>query len=514
MSRRVLVMVVALAGLVAPGATATAATRTSISLTAHVQVPPGGLVALPALVGEPVVLKGGVTAGPGRVVVLQRLIAGHWSEVSRRAVVGGSYRFVVTAGHSGGYVYRSVALRTATASRAVSRARLVTVVATKVVLSAPARAAAGSLVTFSGSAGPVLRSGQRVELHELMAGRWTAVASAPLDVRGRFTVRQLGEAAGAHRFRAVVRSAGYGPVVATTSKSRLVLNTRAAAGKRTTSLASVTPLTSGGVAGSYATGPVTVRGRIFPRSVRFISETVSYRLGAGVSTVGTALTLLPGRHDGILLTGDELVGVRVDGALRLRRFLRRGQVLPLTLNVRGKHVVSITRTQGPLDLGVGADVVLLRPVATTVALAERGVDTTTALSELAPVATSGPVRTNQVFGFASRTVYGGSVYLAADNQAASTTGWLDYDLAGRYRRLRGAPGIVLEAPTVTGSVTVIGDGHLLATWTAPLSNTTPVRSVDVTGVHRLRIQLDAPDVSSQFWAFQWGVALQDPRLSR
>ena len=67
---------------------------------------------------------------------------------------------------------------------------------------------------------------------------------------------------------------------------------------------------------------------------------------------------------------------------------------------------------------------------------------------------------------------------------------------------------------MTGSVTVIGDGHLLATWTAPLSNTTPGRSVDVTGVHRLRIQLDAPDVSSQFWAFQWGVALQDPRLSR
>lgn len=97
MVKRVLVGVTALAvlmgGLVLPGS-ASAVTRSSISISAHVYLsgPPSftqGPTSRPTAVpGEQVVVSGTVTRSSGRVVVLQRLVAGAWREVARRPVTG------------------------------------------------------------------------------------------------------------------------------------------------------------------------------------------------------------------------------------------------------------------------------------------------------------------------------------------------------------------------------------------------------------------------------------------
>ena len=109
---------------------------------------------MPAIPGEQVVLSGPVTASSGRVVVLQRYAAGAWREVARRTVTGSSWRFSTLAQAPARYPYRAVALRTRTATSAVSATRVVVVVRPTVSFRTVTAVETGGLVTFTGTAVP------------------------------------------------------------------------------------------------------------------------------------------------------------------------------------------------------------------------------------------------------------------------------------------------------------------------------------------------------------------------
>ena len=80
------------------------------------------------------------------------------------------------------------------------------------------------------------------------------------------------------------------------------------------------------------------------------------------------------------LPGPRLFEVRVDGVLRVRRFIAVGQAVPVTLDVRGKKAVSIAST--PADPVEASDVLLATPVVTSEVRPERGVDAGLPLSDV------------------------------------------------------------------------------------------------------------------------------------
>lgn len=203
----------------------------------------------------------------------------------------------------------------------------------------------------------------------------------------------------------------------------------------------------------------------------------------------------------------------MDGDLRVRRFVKDGQALPLRVDVRGKRVVTIRSfDRGGLDNGLGSDVLLGTPIVTSQVLTERSVDSGTALSELRPtVRTGAAVATDQLVDSVYGTLHGGSLLLTA-SQLTSVTGSVEYDVGGVYSRLTGIPGVTGEASTdLTGRVRVYGDGTVLATLPARLDRR-DLASVDITGVQRLRIEL-VSDAPTQFWNYGWYVAFADPRLT-
>ena len=157
--------------------------------------------------------------------------------------------------------------------------------------------------------------------------------------------------------------------------------------------------------------------------------------------------------------------MRVDAALRLRRFITPGQVVPLTLDLRGRHTLTLASVDsGPLDLDFGAAVVLVSPVVSTVPRTERGVDTSTALSELPPVATSGPVRTDQLSGSTTSRLFGGSLELDSPASPASLAATVDYDLNGSFTTLTGVAMITGEA---SGQTTGASASTETARWSRP-----------------------------------------------
>jgi len=522
MVRRVLLALTAIAmlqvGLVLPAATA--ATRSSITISSHVYLyrPPSatkGPTSRPtAMPGEEVVLSGSVTAS-GRVVVLQRLVAGSWREVARRLVTGVSWRFSTIAGVPARYAYRALALRTRTAGGVTSATRVVTVVKPTVAASVPTRVGAGRLVRFTGTASPA-RPGRTAQLWELRGPRWVAVADALQSSTGTFTFGQIAAPIGRHTYR-VVTEDGDGRFDVR-SPSRDVTTVRAATtGARSVYLADVTPIAVVYIAPRQVhTAPVD--GRSYPKSISSVDRRLTWQLGDGMQSLSTGLVMqAPMTSDPLLnRNGPRLVEVRVDAVLRLRRFLKPGQVLPLTLDLRGKHTLSLTSyDRGPLDNGFGGAVVLATPVVSTAARTERGVDTNTALSELHPTARTGPVAADLVLGFLSNNLFGGSLAVFSGPSPTTVVGTFDYDLAGTYTSLTGVPLITGEGSAqTTGRVRLYGDGKLLSTFEGVLYRGVELgrATVDVTGVQRLRIELVA-DPTPDTWIYSWGVGLADPRLS-
>jgi hypothetical protein len=82
----------------------------------------------------------------------------------------------------------------------------------------------------------------------------------------------------------------------------------------------------------YVTGTFRINGRRYPDSVRTVSHSFSYELGAGAATFGAAVALAPVRR-GYLYRGPRLVEIRVDDVVRVRRFVKDGQALPVRLDV-------------------------------------------------------------------------------------------------------------------------------------------------------------------------------------
>lgn len=506
MGKRVLVVLVLLAGLIAPGSAAGAVTRSSITITARVYVDGVQTSAPTAMPGEQVVLAGTVTYAKGRIVVLQRHVDGAWREVSRRAA-SGTWRFPILAPAPGAYRYRVVALATYWHGSVISQPRTLTVVKPSISLASASSAEAGRLVTFTGAAVPA-RPGHPVQLWELRGARWTPLASAKQSATGGFTMRLRAGTVGAHTYRAVTLAPTNWFDIR--SRGRTVTTTEAA-GVRSTYLSDVTPLLHDPAAASYVVDAITVGGRSYPKSIHTSAPLLSYQLGADAGSLGTAIALKAATRDAIAYAGDRLVEVRVDGVLRLRRFIQDDQVVPLTLDLRGKQVLTIrSYDRGPLDLGFGSDLVLVTPVVSSAARSERGVDLTTSLSELIPRARSAAIKTNQVIDSASQTLYGGSVVLPASN-VSETIGAVEYVLGGAYARLTGVPAVTGEATNRhTGRVEVYGDGALLATLPARF-NRRDLATVDVSGVQRLRLKLVA-DPPAEGWTFSWAVAFADPRL--
>ncbi len=520
MVKRVLVGVTALAvllggGLVLP-ASVSAATRSSISISAHVYLsePPlfgkGPSSRPTAVPGEEVVVSGSVTRSSGRVVVLQRLVAGAWREVARRPVTGTTWRFSTVAGAPARYPYRALALRTRTADGATSATRVVTVVRPTVSVSAATAVEAGRVVTFTGTAAPT-RPGHRIQLWELRGPRWVAVADTEQSPTGTFTLGQRAAALGRHTYR-VVTEAGNSRFDVR-SRSRDVTTVRASTtAARAVYLAGVSP--AGLVTrDSYRVQPVTVAGHAYAKSIVTVDSRLTWQLGAGAANISTALALLPVRTRDPLprYDGPRLVEVRVDAALRLRRFITPGQVVPLTLDLRGRHTLTLRSVdRGPFDLDFGAAVVLVSPAVSTVPRPERGADAGTALSELRPVATVGPVRTDQLLGSTLSRLFGGSLELDSHASPTSLAATVDYDLGGPFTSLTGVALITGDSSAqTTGRVRIYGDGALLATIEGDLDQRTD--TVDVTGVRRLRVEL-VTDPTPRMWTFSWGIGLGDPRL--
>ncbi len=494
---------------------AAAQARTGLTIAAHVYVD-GLRTAVPtALPGEQVVLSGSITPAGRRVLVLQVEVAGTWREVDRRAASGG-WRFAVVAPAPGRYRYRVVAPRTTAAAAAVSPTRVVQVDRPAVTLGAPVSVGDGGLLVLTGAARQA-RPGHGVRLCERRGAQWVVIAATVQGAAGEFAVRVPVPGRGLHVYRALTtRPDGRYGVTSPDVAVRVV--SRPASGHPATYLADTTPLISGppAMAGypSYGVGPVKVAGRTYPRSIRTGFADVSFDLGAGAASLGTALTLLPFTSNGFRSSGARLVEVRVDGRLRLRRFVQDGEVVPLTLDVRGARTLAIrSLDRGPLDVSLGSDLVLVTPVLSPTPTAELGVDAATALSELRPAAMEGQVATNALVDSTFRTLYGGSLQVVNAQAPGGVAGAVEYDLAGAFTRLTGVPAVTLQADgdATTGTVRVLGDGAVLATLPARASVRAPA-AVDVTGVRRLRIEL-LTSASPPGWTRDWAVALADPRLT-
>lgn len=494
---------------------ASAQARSGVTIAAHVYVD-GLRTAVPAAVpGEQVVLSGSITPAGRRVVVLQVEVAGAWREVDRRAASGG-WRFAVVAPAPRRYRYRVVAPRTTAAAAAVSPTQVVQVQRPAVRLGAPGRVREGGLLVLTGAARQA-RPGHGVRLLERHGGRWVLIAATAQGAAGEFTLRVPVPERGVHVYR-VLTTRPDGRYGVTSPDVAVHVVSGPASGHPSTYLADTTPLITGrpamGGYPSYGVGPVRVAGRTYPRSIRTGFADVSFDLGAGAASLGTALTLLPFTNNGFRSSGARLVEVRVDGRLRLRRFVKDGEVVPLTLDVRGARTLAVrSRDRGPLDVSFGSDLVLVMPVLSPTPAAELGVDPATALSELHPVAVEGAVATNALVDSTFRTLYGGSLQIVNAQAPVAVGGAVEYDLAGAFTRLTGVPAVTLQADgdATTGTVRVLGDGVVLATLPARASVREPA-AVDVTGVQRLRVEL-LTSPSPPGWAHDWGVALADPRLT-
>lgn len=508
---RFLVVLVLALGLLVPPSTAVALTRSSSTISALIYVD-GAPTSLPAAMpGEQVVFSGSMSPRGPRVVVLQVYVAGAWHEVARKTA-SGTWSFSVRAPAPGTRPYRVALVRTASALAVSSPTVLLSVVRPTISGSSVDRVEAGRLLTITGRATPA-RTGHVVRLWEQRGRRWVPIADTRQDAAGAFTLRIRAGALGRHVYREVTLdglnrfSTRSAPHVVTTLKP-------SAPGVRSTFLADVTPLSAliGPAQGraDFTTATMTLAGRQYAKSVRTPSYRFSYELGADASSFATALALAP------VAAGapntSRLVEVRVDRTVRVRRFITSGQVLPIVLDVRLAKVVTIQSwDRGPLDLELGPDLVLGRPVVTSAALAERNANQGTVLSDLRPSAVSAGMATNQVVGSYLTRLYGGSLTLSAAT-AVTASGNADYVLLGAFTRLSGFVGLTGETdPSLTGTVKVFGDGRLLASVPAR-AGTPKAISVDIAGVQKLHLEFVA-DLPRQTWGHTWYVMLGDPRVT-
>lgn len=487
-----------------------------LTIGSHVRVGGRLLAGAPALPGDEVQLFGALPTRYPRTVVLQRFAAGAWRDVAR-GTARARWRLSVRAPEPGGYTYRAVAPAVGTSSALVSREHRVQVVAAVVTMAPPPRGQVGRLRRLTGTATPA-RPGRAVQLLELVdlrrtggpAASWVPIAQTREDAAGRFLVQVPAGGVGRHRYRAAAADATGG--FAFRSLAREAPTSRGPAASAY--LAGVTPLLTRlpeeAGAPAYTVTSIVADGRTRPRSLHTSAHLVSYDV-QGFAALATSLTLLPVRR-GVMHGGGRLVEVRVDGRLRLRRFVTDGRVRPLVLDVRGARQVQLrSHDRGTLERGPGSDVVLLTPVLTTVARPEIGVDAGTSLSELPALGRSAGVSTGQVVGEPSAGLLGGSVSLRglAD---AGTSGSVSFALGGRFRTLAGVPTLSGRTSAgLRGRVLVYGDDRLLTTLDA-LAAPPVRRTMNVTGVRSLRLQLVA-DRPQRAWAPAWAVTLADPRLS-
>ena len=509
-SRLLVVLMLAL-GLLVPPSTAVALTRSTSTISARIYVD-GTPTSLPAAMpGEQVVFSGSMSPPGARVVVLQVYVAGAWHEVARKTA-SSAWRFSVRAPAPGTRPYRVVLARTATALSVSSPMVRLSVVRPAISGTSVDRVEAGRLLTITGHATPA-RTGHVVRLWEQLGRSWVPVSDARQDAAGAFTLRIRAGALGRHVYREVTLDADNrfstrsAPHVVTTLKP-------STAGARSTFLADVTPLSAlvGPAQGrpDYTSATVTLAGRQYVKSVRTPAYNFSYQLGADASSFATAIALAPAAAGAP--NTSRLVEVRVDRTVRVRRFLSSGQVLPIVLDVRLAKVVTIQSwDRGPLDLELGPDLVLGRPVVTSAMLAERNANQGSVLSDLRPSAVSAGMATGQVVGSYQTRLYGGSLTLSASN-AVTATGGADYVLLGAFTRLSGFVGLTGETdPTLTGSIEVLGDGRLLAALPAR-AGTPKAISVDVAGVQKLHLKFIA-DLPRQSWGHTWYVTFGDPRVT-
>jgi len=282
------------------------------------------------------------------------------------------------------------------------------------------------------------------------------------------------------------------------------------------------PRTPSTEVGTRYLGPL----KAYPKSVQTASRGVSWALGADAATFSATVGLVQATRDGFTFKAPRVVEVRVDGRLRLRRSLKVDDVLPVVLDVRGARTVSVTTPPNVwgIDDVTPAALVVGTPMVTSRALAQRNVDTDTALSELRPSSTTRRVSVRTIgTSYASSHdqvgLLGGSLNAGAHGDQG-VIGEVTYDLAGRYRTLTGTPvldgnvGYTPDAETgpvqPKGRIEVRGDGRLLADLSAPISSAavSPVQRVDVTGVRSLSIRF-----ISEVKGPVGSIALGDPRLT-
>ena len=405
--------------------------------------------------------------------------------------------------------------------------RLMAVVQPRITMRAPATVEAGRLLTVTGAARPA-RPGSPVQLWELRGTRWVAIAEAGQRRDGAFTIRMRAGALGRHTYRVATPDPAGSNAFRLRSAAAVVRTLRPSTrGVRSTRLSATTPLGANvgqRIPGSgpwYETGTFAiggtplVPGRRYPDSVRLTSLDFSYELGANAATFASAVSLaaVPGGHG---YAGPRLVEIRVDGAVRVRRYLRGGQAFPVSIDVRGKRVVRIISTgEGSICcVGNGSLLVLGTPVVTSAVLSERGTVRGTPLSNLRPTAVIGPIRLDRVEGDSSRELLGGSIRLdvaAVPPPGKIIMGSVTYRLNGAYTRLVGVPSTFGESQGPAW-VRVHGDGRLLTdSWVPRWSFRRS--AIDVTGIRLLRIELLArtdPTGGGLGWRVVWA----DGRLTR
>ncbi|RJK94917.1 NPCBM/NEW2 domain-containing protein [Vallicoccus soli] len=393
---------------------------------------------------------------------------GEWQTVATPRVVDGRFDVPAVEGPCCGYstVLRAVVAAAGAAPALRSPDTWVTPAAPRLSATLPPAVARGQVLRVEGTWAPA-SAGRVVRLQQLRDRVWTTAAEAVTTADGRFSLVARPPQPGTHGYRVAAVAQGRLPVQAT-PPSTVVVRDAPLPAAWATALSDLSPATAGP---RPLPGAVRVDGREHARSLRLpAAASLDLPLGADAATFhATVAVAAPGPAG-----APAELRVRVDGRTVLSRTVPDGTAFPLAVDVRGARTLSVAA--GPTGHGgdgAGPLVVLGSAAVTSAVEPPRGVvPGILYLADRAPVAVTGGVRVAD------------DLLLAAGTGPAGSAGWT---LDGGRTRLT-ASARLGGGGAGTGSVRVVGDGRLLATYEGVGAVAVPL-DVDVRGVRDLRVEL-------------------------
>ncbi|RJK98049.1 NPCBM/NEW2 domain-containing protein [Vallicoccus soli] len=449
----------------------------------------------PAVEGELLQVQGayvdpGSATGTTRFPVLQTWTSGRWRAIGGGNLARSSWHTTTAAPSAGRHLYRAVLPAAPGLPAVVSGVRELVVTRQRTALSAPPQARQGTVLRFRGLSAPH-RPGRHLAVQELRDGRWLSVASTGTGTGGASSLALRAPRPGVHRYRAVAADYSGAPARASLPVDVEVLPSPVPR-PWVTHLDELSPAT--GEREHLVRGPVLIEGRTYRRSVQMSNGgSIVVELGTHAATLKAAVGAGPPE---VGLDPVPVFTVVVDGRTVLRRMVPSQSAFPLSVDVRGARRAVLTfSSRGsiyeneypPPRLLLGDAVVTSR------AEPQRGlVPDALYLLDLPPVSTRGDVGLDD----------------DGDHKLRSgpSEGALEYDLPRPYRRFTATARLFGEVVDAVGSVRVVGDGRLLASYDEVGTDYRRV-DVDVTGVRHLRLELAATA-----GGLSYGLAVHDAAL--